>query len=191
MPTVSRGDCGHLVCKSFAEFVLRTAQIRSKSCSPAASGRNAKSASAARLVKLLPCSAYVRENTSRPVSWVRLQTRKLCAACLVKSNPYSVVEFLRAAGGSPFKHEPSEVGRVCERVKKFFDTLEPAASHACSRFFALCKESLCWPGWMLRPGTYTAGGDDQSAHCWRYSAVSGILRILPRRRKSNPASKSI
>ena len=39
-------------------------------------------------------SAYVGENTSRPASWVRLQTRKLCAARLVKSNLCSAVEFL-------------------------------------------------------------------------------------------------
>ena len=32
-----------------------------------------------------------------PASWVRLQTRKLCAARLVKSNPCSAVEFPRAA----------------------------------------------------------------------------------------------
>ena len=49
----------------------------------------------ARLVKSNPCSAYVGENTSRPASWVRLQTRKRSAARLVKSNPCSAVEFSR------------------------------------------------------------------------------------------------
>ena len=50
---------------------------------------------AARLVKSNPCSAYVDKNTSRPASWVRLQTRKRSAARLVKSNPCSAVEFSR------------------------------------------------------------------------------------------------
>ena len=49
----------------------------------------------ARLVKSNPCSAYVGKNTSRPASWVRLQTRKRSAARLVKSNPCSAVEFSR------------------------------------------------------------------------------------------------
>ena len=187
MPTVSRGDCGHLVCKSVAEFAPRTAQIRSKSCSPAASGGNAKSASAARLVKLLPCSAYVRENTSRPVSWGRLQTRKLCAACLVKSTPCCAQKFCAQQGVVLSNVNPAKLG-VFESVSKNFLTRSNRLQATLAAGSSRCVRSL----YVGRAGgTYTAGGDDQSAHCWRYSAVSGILRILPRRRKSNPASKSI
>ena len=96
----------------------------------------------ARLAKSNPCSAYVGKNTSRLASWVRLQTRKPCAARLVSRTHAALLNFhafgvkiMRAAGCSPLKREPSVAVSESQNLRFCPSSLYRGVSfEACQKF---------------------------------------------------------
>ena len=104
---------------------------------------------AARLVKSNPCSAYVGKNTSRPASWVRLQTRKPCAARLVSRTHAALwnfcaegAEIMRAAGCSPLKREPSVAVSESQNLRFCPSSLYSGVSFEASQKFIFDSLSL-------------------------------------------------